>query len=261
MIPKLSRPLAVIDLETTGLDTDADRIVELAILEVDARGKRMQHRWLVNPGVPIPREATETHGISDRDVKGQPKFRVIAQKVAGILRGRDVMGFNIERFDLPLLLREFERARYPFSLRGRKVIDALAICLVERSRKLEEAVQFYCDRVHEGAHGAVADTVACWDLLQAQLRRYPHLPRTVGDLHEVLRPGGPLFLDSGRRFRWEAERAVFTFGKYVGLAVSKVAEHHSSYLEWMVGQDFAHDTLSIVKAALRGKYPKRKRMR
>ena len=70
----LRRPLAVIDLETTGTDIRTDRIVEISVIRVDPCGDREHRTRRINPGVPIPPDATAVHGISDADVADQPTF-------------------------------------------------------------------------------------------------------------------------------------------------------------------------------------------
>ena len=137
----LDRPLAALDLETTGVDPAADRLVEVAVLTVlPGGGQELFHRR-VNPGVPIPPAATAVHGIGDADVAGAPPFGAIAPELFATLHGCDLAGFGIATFDLPLLSAEFARVRIPFRVAGRRVIDVLALYRRLQPRTLASAVR------------------------------------------------------------------------------------------------------------------------
>lgn len=178
----LARPLAVFDLETTGLDVERDRIVEIAIVKMFPDGRRERYLQRVNPGVPIPPEAARVHGIRDEDVASAPGFSEIAAEVEHLLEGADLAGFNAARFDLPLLAAEFARAGRTLPLDGRAVLDAALIFHRKEPRHLAAALRFYCGRDLAGAHSADADAEACLDILEAQLARYTDLPRDVPGL-------------------------------------------------------------------------------
>ncbi len=182
---KLDRPLAVIDLETTGLRPESDRIVELAILKIYPDGKEIQYAKRINPGIAIPPEASAVHGIRNEDVKNEPAFRVIAKQVARILDGCDLAGFNISGYDLRLLQREFERAGVEFSVEGRAVVDDKQIFDAREPRNLEAACRFYLAEEHENAHSALADARMTWRLINAQLSRYDDLPRAPSGLNSL----------------------------------------------------------------------------
>jgi DNA polymerase-3 subunit epsilon len=257
-ILKLTRPLAVIDLETTGVAIELDRIVEIAILKVYTDGRKTRYCQRVNPQIPIPPEASKVHGIRDKDVKGKPTFQRIARKVAGILKGCDLAGFNIAGFDLPLLRREFERVEVEFSSEGRAIVDSMRIFHIKEPRDLAAAARFYLDTEHKDAHSALGDARACWQVLEAQLRLYEDLPRDPNGLHDFCKPSGDRYLDSGRKFEWRYRQPAFAFGKYEGRFLKDVAKKERGYLEWMVNSDFPSDTKTIVEAALRGRFPKPK---
>ena len=172
----LQRPLAVIDLETTGIDPKVDRIVEVSVLKLALRGDPDHRTRRVNPGVPIPPEATAVHGITDDDVVDCPTFRAVAPGLARYLDGCDLAGFNILKYDLRLLATEYIRAGVGFRVAGRKVIDACHIFHRREPRDLTAAYKFYCGLDHDGAHGAAADVLATLAVLDAQVSRYDVLP-------------------------------------------------------------------------------------
>jgi len=257
----LDRPLVCFDLETTGTSIASDRIVQIALIRVEPDGGRSKFTSLVNPGLPIPPEATAVHGITDDHVKNAPRFRQVRPDVEEILHGADLAGFNVARFDLPLLETEIQRAGGKYSSRGRRVLDAMTIFHRMEPRNLEAAVKFYCQAELPGAHSAEVDAVASLEVLDAQLARYPDLPRDPEALHEFCNPEGDRFVDRTRKFRWnDAGDAVFTFGKYRDQALREVATSAEGcdYLKWMQGKDFTDEVKAILDGALGGVFPVRR---
>jgi DNA polymerase III subunit epsilon len=246
----LERPLAVIDLETTGTDPKIDRIVEVSVLKLVPGGEPDHRTRRVNPGVPIPPEATAVHGISDDDVADMPTFRAIAPGLARYLDGCDLCGFNILKYDLRLLAAEYNRAGVPFPVAGRKVIDACHIFHKREPRDLTAAYRFYCGLTHEGAHGAAADVLATLAILDAQVSRYDDLPRTVDGLHEHCTDPKALDL-SGMFGRCEEGTVVFIKGKYKGRSLEDIARTKPDYLQWMLRDDYFDDTKLIASEALK----------
>jgi DNA polymerase III subunit epsilon len=246
----LERPLAVLDLETTGTDPKIDRIVEVSVLKLVPGGEPDHRTRRVNPGVPIPPEATAVHGISDDDVADMPTFRAIAPGLARYLDGCDLCGFNILKYDLRLLAAEYNRAGVPFPVAGRKVIDACHIFHQRERRDLSAAYKFYCGKEHEGAHGAAADVLATLAILDAQVSRYDDLPRTVDGLHEHCTDPKALDL-SGMFGRCEEGTVVFIKGKYKGRSLEDIARTKPDYLQWMLRDDYFDDTKSIASEALK----------
>ncbi len=246
----LHKPLAILDLETTGTDPQTDRIVEIGILKVlpDGRAEHRNHR--VNPGIPIPPAATAIHGIADADVANEPRFVQLAANLRAFLEGCDLCGFNIKRFDLRVLYVEFNRASLPLSLEGRAILDPMEIFHAREPRDLAAAVRFYCARCeHENAHAAFADVLAAAEVFDAMLGRYADLPRTVAGLHQHLK--NPNAVDSAGNFTRVEGQLQFAFGKYRGQPLDAVARTKPDYLQWMLAQDFFDDTKAIVKDALR----------
>lgn len=242
----LDRPLAVLDLETTGVDPAADRIVEVAVLTLLPGGQQELFHRRVNPGAPIPPAATAVHGIADADVAAAPPFRAVAPELFAALHGSDLAGFGIASFDLPLLAAEFARCGLPFRVAGRRVIDVLALYRRLRPRDLASAVREYLGREHAAAHSAAADARAAAAVLDAQVGRHA-LPPTPGELHSVL-----VEVDVAGRFRREAGHVVFAFGKYSGQPLAGVAARDSGYLRWMLGRPFLDDVHGLVRRALAG---------
>lgn len=261
----LTRPLAVIDLETTGTNVGSDRIVEICILKVYPESKQEVKTYRVNPGIPIPPVVTAIHGIRDEDVKNQPKFAELAPQLAQMLNGCDLSGYNALKFDIPLLAEEFLRAGVDFDLKGRRIIDVQNIFHKMEPRNLRAAYQFYCGKDLVGAHGAEADTLATFEILDAQVRRYENAPYTDFDgnvtypdlnnmdvlhdfsiYHKFCDLAGHLIFD-------EKGRETFNFGKYKGRIVEDVFKREPSYYDWMMNAQFPEYTKKIITAIkLRG---------
>ena len=252
---RLDRPLVVFDLETTGTDPATDRIVEISGLRIAPDGTRQVKTRRLDPERPIPAGATAVHGITDDDVRGAPTFRQIARSLLEWLDGADLAGFNILRFDVPLLEREFRDCGLDLALAGRRVLDAMAVFHRKEPRDLTAAVRFYLAREHAAAHSAEADVEAAAEVLDAQLARYPDLPRGAAELHAWMRGGRPDGVDSRGKFVWRDGEAVFAFGKHQGAPLRQVAAEARDYLEWILGTDFPEDAKGIVAAALRGRFP------
>jgi DNA polymerase III subunit epsilon len=244
----LERPLAVIDVETTGTNPQVDRIVEISVLKVYPSGERQQRTRRINPGIPIPAEASAVHGIKDADVADQPKFAQVAAGLISFLDGCDLCGFNLKKFDLRVLHAEFARASVPFSLANRAVVDPMEIYHRKEPRNLAAALRFYCDRDHDDGHRAEADVLATAEVLDAMLGRYPDLPRTVAGLQTELKSSNAVDT-SGFFIRVEGE-VRFANGKHRGQPLDAVARHSPDYLSWMLRQDFFEDTKTMVRRAL-----------
>ncbi len=256
---KLSRPLAVYDIEATGLSVIDDRIVELAVIKLQLDGTRLSRVWRVHPGRPIPREATAVHGITDADVEDCPPFADVAGEVYGFFAGCDLGGYNIDGYDLPLLRAELQRAGQPaFPAEGVSIVDARSIFFIKEPRTLTAALSFYCDRRLEGAHSAHADAAATVDVLLGQLSRYDELPDGVEGLHKVCDQLRRDWLDEGRKLEWRDDAAVFCFGKHRGRPLRDVVQSDPDYLRWIVGKgDFHPTTKQICAEALKGQFPER----
>jgi DNA polymerase-3 subunit epsilon len=252
------RPLVFFDLETTGTEKMLDRIVEVAAVAIPPDGALRVFDRRVNPGVRIPSEATAIHGISDADVAQAPRFREVAPELIAFLGEADLAGYNIRSFDVPLLVREFQRAGVPFSLEGRRIVDMQTIFFRKEPRDLAAAVRFFAGREHAGAHAALADVVASAEVLAGQLRRYGDLPRTIVGLHEFSTPVEGRWVDPDKRFVWRDGEAVFAFGLHRGKSLALVAEQKPEYLDWMIRGDFPEPAKEIARKARQGVFPAKK---
>src|SRR5699024_1117405 len=176
---KLNKPICFFDLETTGINIASDRIVEISILKIYPNGNKESHTWRVNPGIPIPAASTAIHGISDEDVADEPTFKELSGRIHALIKGCDLGGFNSNRFDIPLLAEEMLRAEVDFNMKNVSSVDVQTIFHKQEKRTLEAAYKFYCDKELSNAHSAEADTNATYEVLKAQLERYPDLKNDV----------------------------------------------------------------------------------
>jgi len=252
---KLDHPLAVFDIEATGTSPRADRIVEIAVIKMEPDGTRSTHTSRVNPGIKIPAEATRVHGITDADVAACPSFPDIAPGLFELLQGCDLAGYNLLRYDIPMLVEEFLRAGIDFRAEGRRVVDAQRIFHRREPRDLSAALLFYCDASHSDAHGAEADAAATLRVLEGQLKTYPDLPHDIGQLDLYCNPRAPDWADRTGRLRWVNGQVVLNFGKRKGEPLKDIIERDPNYIKWMLTSDFPRDTQEIVRAATEGTWP------
>ncbi len=249
----IKKPIVFVDLETTGIDVIKDRIVEIAVLKINVDGKEELRVRRVNPGMPIPPETTAIHGITDEDVKNEPVFKEIAKSLVNFIEGCDFAGFNSNKFDFPLLAEEFLRADVDFDFRKRRFIDVQTIFHKMEKRTLSAALKFYCDKDIENAHSAGADSSATYEVLKAQLDRYPDLKNDVDFLADFSAQTRNVdFL--GRIIFDENGVEIFNFGKHKGKSVVTVFEKEPSYYAWMMNGEFPLYT----KRVLTGIYLKMK---
>ncbi|HPG00470.1 MAG TPA: 3'-5' exonuclease [Kiritimatiellia bacterium] len=252
---KLDRPLAIFDIESTGINRKLDRIIDLAILKLTPDGKAESHTFRCHPGMPIPPDSTAVHGITDADVKDCPPFAQLAPRIVAVLEDCDLAGFNILGFDIPVLCEEFARAGVGFSVEGRRVLDAQRIFHRKVPRDLPAALQYYCGEMHLAAHDAMEDVNATLRVLQGQLGMYPDLPRDMDELDAFCNPRDPSWVDRTGKFRWTGDEVVVNFGKKQGEKLRTVVREEPSFLNWMLRSDFPRDTQEIIRNALNGKYP------
>jgi len=264
---QLERPLVFFDLETTGTDVAKDRIIEMAFIKVMPDGQwqvrpdkdQGQDRLLINPGMPIPPESTEVHGISDADVADAPTFESDAVRLFRWLEGCDLAGFNSNRFDVPLLAEEFLRCNIAFKVDDRSLVDVQNIFHKMEPRTLRAALKFYCDADLDDAHEALPDTLATLRIFASQVDRYrthtilDSLGETVGPLPSDI-PGIASFASRGRnvdlagRFVYNDEdEVVFNFGKYRGVLLRDVLKRDPGYYGWMMNGDFPRYTKLVLQ--------------
>jgi malate dehydrogenase (oxaloacetate-decarboxylating) len=252
---ELDRPLAVLDLETTGTDLHVDRIVEIAIVRIGPQGKAHEFHSYVDPQMRIPQESSLIHGITDERVLGAPTFDEIADRTLDMLGGAILAGYNHVRFDLPMLQREFQRAGIRWEYDGIPTLDAQTIFHGREPRDLTAAYRFYCDRDLVGAHGALADARATAEVIFGELRRYRDLPRSVLELVSTFAPKENRYVDSGRRFAWRHGEPHLNFGERRGASLRSLVDEDPEFLDWILERDFPRDTKTLVRNALQGTIP------
>jgi DNA polymerase-3 subunit epsilon len=241
----LKNPIIFFDLETTGINIAADRIVEISYLKVDLNGNETTKTLRINPEMPIPEKVIEIHGISNEDVKDAPTFNEVAKSVAKDLEGCDLGGYNSVRFDIPLLAEEFLRAGVDIDLKRRKFVDVQVIFMKMEQRTLAAASKFFLGKELEGAHSAEADTKATYDVLKAQLDRYPNLENDIGKLAEFSAHNRNVDF-AGRIIYNDEDVEVFNFGKHKGKPVTQVLAQDAGYYGWMMNGDFPLYTKKVL---------------
>jgi DNA polymerase-3 subunit epsilon len=253
------RALVFFDLEATGVNPLDDRIIEVCFLRREPDGRESVFASLVNPGRPIPPDATEVNHITNAMVQGCPTFKDFAPQILALLADADLAGFNILHFDIPLLAAEIARAgMLPSSPPRRRILDAYLIFHRREPHSLSGAARLYCglDLATE-AHRAEADVRATAAVLDAQVERYADLGRDVAGVAEWLRKKDPRFVDRDGKFRWSNGEAVFAFGKHTGRTLRAVAVGDRDHLEWMARSSFSVEVVALVRKALAGEYPVR----
>jgi DNA polymerase III subunit epsilon len=249
----LKIPLCFFDLETTGINVTQDRIIEIAVIKVLPNGEVIKKSNLVNPTLPIPPESTAIHGITNEDVADKPTFKEIAKDYVKFFEGADLAGFNILKFDVPMLVEEFLRAGVEFDYSRKKLIDAQKIFHMMEKRNLSAAFKFYCGKDMSNAHSAEADTQATMDVLYAQIERYENQEVTDGlgnkvgviknDMDELNKLTATEMVDlAGRMIKNDKGEPVFNFGKHKNKPVLTVFKEEPSYFDWMMKGDFSLDT-------------------
>ena len=242
----LKNPLVFFDLETTGTNINTDRIVEICYLKVYPNGNEESKTLRINPEMHIPESTSAIHGIYDKDVADCPTFKDVAKKIASDIEGCDLAGFNSNRFDIPVLAEEFLRAGVDIDLMKHKFVDVQVIFHKLEQRTLSAAYKFYCNKNLEDAHTAEADTRATYEVLKAQLDRYPDV--LENDI---------AFLSNYSSFNKNADFAgriiyneqgveVFNFGKYKGMTVAEVFKKDLGYYGWIMQGDFTLNTKNVL---------------
>lgn len=241
----LKNPIIFFDLETTGTNILRDRIVEISYIKVMPSGYETERTLRINPGMPIPAEATAIHHITDDDVKNAPPFKQVAQELANVFLGCDIAGFNSNRFDVPMLMEEFLRAGVNIDLSRRKFVDVQTIFHKMEQRTLIAAYKFYCGKDLTEAHSANADTRATYEVLKAQLDHYPSLKNDIAFLSDFSSQNKNVDL-MGRIIYNEAGKEVFNFGKYKGQLVEDVFRRDIGYYSWMMQGEFPANTKQVI---------------
>jgi DNA polymerase-3 subunit epsilon len=244
----LSRPLVFFDLETTGVKPEADRIIEIAAIKITPEGQEYRYYSLVNPSIPIPIESLEIHGITDEKVAKAPLFSDIAFELADFFQDSDLAGYNIKKFDVPLLLQEFHRCKlYPIQIDDIHIVDSCSLFMLREPRTLTAAARFYANIESFDAHSAMADIEASMAVLKGQLNMYDDLGLSPKELAEYLKEREGT-VDLCRKFLRNGKgEVVFNFGKNFGRPVSEDPD----YLKWIRdNQSMPLETRVIAKRLL-----------
>ncbi len=259
---KLTRPLAFFDLETTGVTVGSDRIVEISIIKILPDETEEIKTMRINPGIPIPAQASEIHGIYDKDVKDCPSFKDVANEFAAFLKNCDLGGYNSNKFDIPLLAEEFYRAGVDFEVSNRRFVDVQNIFHKMEPRTLKAAYKFYCGKSLVNAHSAEADIRATYEVLLAQLEKYDGIEYDDGKGNISV----PIVNDVAalHNFSFNTRNAdlvghivfddkgveTFNFGKYKGRSVAEVFSKEPQYYDWMKKADFPLSTKNLLDAIM-----------
>ena len=244
---KLHKPICFFDLETTGIQVSKDRIVEISILKIFPNGNKESKTWLVNPEMKIPAETTAIHGISDEKVANEPTFKELAPVVYQMIKDSDLAGFNSDRFDIPLLAEEMLRAEIDFEMKNTVTVDVQTIFHKKEQRTLSAGYKFYCDKDLDGAHSAAVDTNATYEILLAQLERYPDLGNNIKELSEFSTRKKSVDFAGFIVFNKEGQEA-FSFGKHKGRLVEDVLQTEPGYYNWIQNADFPLYTKKVLTA-------------
>jgi DNA polymerase-3 subunit epsilon len=257
---KLDRPLCVFDLEATGVDPANDRIVDISIVRREPDGAETSLSSLVDPQVPIPPESTAIHKITDAMVSGQPTLKELVPRILTILDGADLCGYNLLKYDVPLLAAEFKRAGFDLPMEGRRIADSYVIFTRKEKRDLSAAYKFFCGKDLSGAHRAEADARATVEILFAQVEHYADLPKDMAGLSAFCTQVDANRVDAEGKFVWRNGEPTFSFGnKHRGKSLRDVIKADRGYIEWMIGKgNFGAEVIKICKDALAGVYPVKK---
>ena len=242
---KINKPICFFDLETTGVNVSTDRIIEISILKVLPNGNKQSMTWLVNPGIKIPKEATNIHGIDNKMVMNEPNFNDIAPDVMSMINNCDLAGYNSDKFDIPLLAEELLRAEIDFNLDNIMTIDVQNIFHKMEQRTLTAAYQFYCGKILDNAHSSKVDTLATYEVLESQIDKYSELESNVKFLSDFSKRGRNVDLAGFIKFD-ENDIPCFSFGKHRGKSVEYVLENEPGYFGWLLNADFPKYTKKVL---------------
>ena len=255
---KVTTSLVCLDVESTGIWIEKDKIIEIALVKYSPSGKKEVFEKRVNPGISIPPVITELTGISDKDVVDASSFKQISKEVYDFIGNSDLGGFGIERFDLPLLEREFTEVGIKFEWKsGRKIYDAQKVFHLNEKRDLSAAYKFYCDKELVGAHSALADSEAVLAILNEQVKKYGDGAEAIGVLDKFEYTQNSNYYDSERKFCWWNGKLYMMFGKYSRKTpLEELVKTDAGYLNWILSSNFSDNVKTIIRQALKGEIPK-----
>lgn len=253
---ELSKDLVIFDLETTGTWVEKDKIIEIGMVKLTPDNARSSFIKRVNPGMPIPVNVSRIIDIKDEDVKDAPGFKDIAREALEFLADSDIGGFNVLRFDLPILEREFFDAGFTFHWRERNIYDAQKIYHIHEKRDLTAAYLLYCNKALENAHSALGDAEATVEIFDAQIKRYGNPEQGIESLKDFDYERLSDYFDNERKFCWWNGDLYPTFGKYARRKhIKSILKDDRRYLEWMLTQEFSKEVKEMIQNALAGNLP------
>ena len=249
---KINKPLVFFDIESTGLDIIKDKIIEITILKLNTSGKKNSFTFRINPGIPIPLESSKIHGIYDNDVKNSPSFKEVGDQIKQLLYKCDLVGFNILKFDLPILIEEFKNNKINFSINNINIIDVQKLYHLMEKRNLSAAYRFYCNKTLKNSHSSFSDTMATYEIFLNQLEKYDNqevfdlkgnkMGKISKNLYEVNNTLNNNMIDLEGRFVMDNDVPVFNFGKYKGKKIKEVLKKNPHYFNWIIKGKFSNDT-------------------
>ncbi len=260
----LTNDLCFFDLEATGLNVVRDRIVQIAIIKYFADDRAPEElSMLINPGIPISEEAMNVHGITPQDVARKPLFAQVAQQIYDFIGKADLAGYNSARFDIPMLMEEFDRAGLEFSMDNRRSLDMQRIFYKMEPRTLKAALRYYCNEDLVDAHDALADVRATINVFKGQLERYADVDYEDGDGQVTPAPvqndiqavhdfcNDQRYLDATQKFKQDHNGVVvFSFGKYINQPAAKAMAEDRNYYNWIQNKEFSSQVKQIARRLL-----------
>lgn len=247
---KLNKPIVFFDLETTGLDLYNDRIIQIGAIKFFPNGKKIEYNQLINPNIPIPKESTAVHKITNEMLMDKPLLGDIAGELSELFLNSDLGGYNIKFFDIPILQKEFQRIGLELDLENVKIVDAMAIFKLKEPRTLTVAYQKYCNKELKDAHDAMADIRASIEVLEGEMNYYKDLPNTVEEIHEFCFPNNPDAYDVEGKLKFINGELAINFGKNKNRTLKELAKNEPGYLHWILDGNFSDKVKRAVKDVL-----------
>ena len=254
---KINKPLVFFDIESTGLDITKDKIIEITILKLSISGRKNTFTFRINPEIPIPSENSKIHGIYDKDVKNSPSFKKVGNQIKKLLYKCDLVGFNILKFDLPILIEEFKNNKISFSINNINIIDVQKLYHLMEKRNLSSAYKFYCNKTLKNSHSSFYDTIATYEIFLNQLKKYDNqevfdlkgnkMGKISKNLYEINNTLNNNMIDLEGRFIMDNEDPVFNFGKYKGKKIKEILKKNPGYFNWIIKGKFSNDTKENLK--------------
>ena len=261
----LKKDLVFFDVEATGLNVIRDRIIQIGLVKYFSNSNEPEEMVLmINPGIPISKEAENVHGITAKELANKPVFQQVARKIYDFIGDADIAGYNSNRFDIPILMEEFARVGIDWDVEHRNLIDVQRIFYKMESRTLKAAYRLYCGKELEDAHDALSDVKATVEVLKGQLEKYNGIDLLDEEGQVIEAPvkndmkllhnftNDMKMLDATQRLKYDPDGTiVFNFGKYIGQPVSEVLLKDKNYYHWILNKEFSVKVKKIVQNIVR----------